>query len=324
MINSTSVSVACRVLSAAVFFSVCATLCSAGSISYGSFGPVAPGMRFNNVTESSGTDAAPLYGAPTPFSVGLDFDPALFVAFGSAGGVDMTHGQLNFDIKSDSDLIGINAINLFEAGDYALGGIGTSATQAFAGAIIRIAVTEIDGLSVAPINLTPVNASVAFNLLANPGLVQPWSLGLFLNIASQLSSLGIPFNAGATEIEVSIDNQLLAFSEASSLAFITENDFAFEVTPNVVPEPTPLALIAFGGVMAAAVARWLRRIRSLAHGAPGEHHEGTFRIARHRIYPFIYLASFKAKVDEGRKASGVTGTIKRTLSAGARHRVRHA
>jgi hypothetical protein len=184
-------------------------------------------------------------------------------------------------------------------------------------------VTEIDGVNIAPINLSPVNASVTFNLLANPGIVQPWSLGLFLNIASQLNSLGISFETGATEIEVSIDNQLMALSEPGSISFITKNDFTFGVEPNVIPEPTPLALVAFGGVMAGAVA-WLRRRRLAVCGpTPDERHGTTFRIARPRIFPFIYLASMKAQVDERRKASICPGAAQATVSGASRSRVHH-
>jgi hypothetical protein len=258
MVHFKSVSVACRVFSVAVFLSVCATLCNAASISYGDFGPVAPGVRFNDVTESSGTDAVPLYGAPTPFSVGLDFDPTSFVAFAGAGGLDLTDGQLNFDIKSDSNLVGISGLNLSEAGDYTLFGNGTNATQALAGAIMRVTVTEIDGFAVAPIDLFASNASIAFNLISNSGVVQPWSLGLFLNIAAQLNSLGISFKAGATEVEVSIDNQLLASSEANTLAFIAKKDFRIDLAPNIIPEPTSTTLLGVG-LIVMAVCFHLRR-----------------------------------------------------------------
>ena len=53
------------------------TVASAASISYGNFGPVPPATSFLDVEESSGTDTVPLYGPPTPFTTGLDFDPAI-------------------------------------------------------------------------------------------------------------------------------------------------------------------------------------------------------------------------------------------------------
>jgi len=208
----------------------------AASINYGNFGPVPPGVTFVNVTESSGTDNVPLFGPPTPFTTGLDFDPAGFVASASGGNQDITDGQLNF--RADS-IFGINTIQLFEAGDFSLTGVGTSATQAIAGAIIRATVTEINGVAVAPIVLSPSNASVSFNLVSNPGIVQPWSLGTTINIDGQLAP-----GQNATKVEISINNQLQALSQSTSAAFIAKKEFILNVS--VVPEPTSLGLAAVG------------------------------------------------------------------------------
>src|SRR5690349_6889205 len=70
----------------------------AATINYGNFGPVPPGVTFTNVSESSGTDPVPLYGPPTPFTTGLDFDPQNFVSSANGGTQDVTDGQLNFGI----------------------------------------------------------------------------------------------------------------------------------------------------------------------------------------------------------------------------------
>jgi hypothetical protein len=161
----------------------------------------------------------------------LDFDPAGFVAQAVNGSADITDGQLNYTIMGPS----INTVSLFEAGDFSLAGVGTAATQAFAGAIIRAIVTQINGVNVAPINLAPSNASVGFNLLANPGVVQPWSLGSVLNVAGQLAP-----NQHATKVDISINNQLLALSEPGSLAFIAKKEFI--VSTNAIPEPATAGL----------------------------------------------------------------------------------
>jgi hypothetical protein len=162
-------------VAAGLFFSSLGSLAAhAASISYGNFGPVPPGVMFLNVTESSGTDAVPLYGGPSPFSVGLNFTPMTFGASTVNGGADLTDGQLNFSVMGP----GVNSISLLEGGDYTLTGVGTSATQVFGGASLRVTVMEINGVNVAPILLSPTNASVGFNLTANPGAVQPWSTWL--------------------------------------------------------------------------------------------------------------------------------------------------
>lgn len=224
-----------------------ASAASAASISYGDFGPVPPGVSFGGVQESSATDPVPLYGPPTAFSVGLDFDPAGFAATAAAGSQDITDGQLNFSVTTDASL-GITDIGLSEAGDYTLAGGGTNATQVLAGAIIRVTVTQINGVDVAPISLAPVNASVAFNLAANPGIVQPWSIGLSANLAAQLGA-----DERATGIEVVIDNQLLAFSEDATNAFIAKKDFRVDV--GVVPEPGTALLLLGALVGLSAVTR---------------------------------------------------------------------
>jgi len=229
-----------RGFAGAAALAVCAALVAsfspvahaASMINYGNFGPVPPGVSFLQVTESSGTDAVPLYGPPTPFATGLDFDPAGFVAQAVSGGADITDGQLNFTVMGPS----INSVSVFEAGDYSLVGVGTTATQVFAGAIIRATVTQVNGLPVAPINLAPSSASVGFNLVSNPGVVQPWSLGTSLNIAGQLGP-----NQHATKVDISINNQLLALSQPGSLAFIAKKEFIVSTGGNV-PEPATVGL----------------------------------------------------------------------------------
>jgi hypothetical protein len=228
-----------RAFTTASAFALCAALlgafssiADAASISYGNFGPVPPATTFLNVTESSGTDPVPLYGPPTPFTTGLDFDPANFVATSAGGGADVTDGQVSFTVMAPQ----INSVSLTEAGDYTLVGFGTTATSVFAGASIRGTVTQINGVNVAPILLTPSNASVGFNLVANPGVLQPWSLGTTLNVAGQLGPGQI-----ATKVEIVIDNQMVAISQPTSVAFIAKKEFIIR-TDTEIPEPSTIAL----------------------------------------------------------------------------------
>ncbi len=234
-------------------------LCPAAMISYGNFGPVPPGITFLDVMESSGTDPVPLFGPPTPFSVGLDFSPTSFVSTSNGGSLDVTDGQLNFTVMG-SNAFPINGISLFEAGDYTLFGTGTAATQALAGAIIRATVTQINGVNVSPFDLITSNAFVGFNLLANPGIVQPWSLGTALDVAGQLGD-----NQRATKVKVSINNQLLTASEAASLAFIAKKDFRINIGTNrgpEVPEPSTLPLVLSGCVAIGSLA-WRKGLKPL-------------------------------------------------------------
>jgi len=208
------------------------------TINYGDFN--LPGIMFQQVTESSGTDPVPMYGPPSPFVVGLDFDPMNFSSTSTGGLADITDGQLNFTIMSLPGGPPIPAVSLFEAGDYSLaGGGGNASTSVFAGAIIRATVTQINGLPVAPISLPPVNASFSDGLPPNE-IATPWSLGLTTNIAGALGP-----GRNATKVEIVIDNSLVTTSQANTLAYIAKKDFRIDIP---VPEPTTLLFSAIASI----------------------------------------------------------------------------
>ncbi len=234
-------------------------LASAGSLQaavypYGNY-TAPPGVQFINVRESSGTDAGPLFQAPTgTYPTGLTFAPAGFTASAAGGSQDITDGQLNFTLASP---FSIDSISLSEAGDYSLLGVGTTATQAFAGAIIRVTVTEINGMSVAPFNIPTSSASVGFNLVANGGIVKSWSFGTTDAITSSLLA-----GQHATRIDVSINNQLQTLSEAGSTSFIAKKNFTVFTSLGaqaIAPEPASAMLLLCIGSGTLATARRRRK-----------------------------------------------------------------
>jgi hypothetical protein len=244
-------------LRAAVALAIVGGLASSGrgaSISYPDLGPVGPGYSFTGITESSGTDAVPLYGAPTAFVIGLNFAPANFDA-ASAGGVDLTDGQLNYTVVAGPGAPGIPQVSFSEGGTFSLGGTGTAATSVSAGAVIHVSVTEINGVSIAPIILASSSSTVAYDLAANPGAAQPWSLSATVNIAAQLSGLGYGPGQVATRVDVVVDNSLLAVSEPLGTASISKADFGVTLT---IPEPGALSLV---GVALAGFGRVRRSSR---------------------------------------------------------------
>jgi hypothetical protein len=235
-----------RIAALATFFSVAVLAAGpaahAAMINYGDF-PVPPGITFQQVTESSGTDPVPLYGPPSPFATGLDFDPIGFVSSSTNGAADITDGQLNFGVQGQmgpNGFVAISNLQLFESGDYTLAGVGTPATSVSAGAIMTVTVTQINGVNVAPFNLPPSNASVGFALGAIPVVAQPWSLG---------ASVTLP--AGVTHAEVAINNSLLSISQPGTIAFIAKKDFRITLIPTNgnVPEPGTFVLTALGSLI---------------------------------------------------------------------------
>jgi hypothetical protein len=221
----------------------------AAMVNYGDSPNVPPGLLLLGVMESSATDAVPLYGPPDYYAGGVDFDPVGFAAVANGGTSDIIDGQLNFTVAgvvTGQQIVVIDSINLVESGDLTLLGAGTSATSVLAGATMHFVVTQVDGMDIAPVPLWSASASVAQNLAASPGALQPWNLGLFADIDALLVGRNIPFVGGATRIEVVIDNLLVAFSEPGSAAFLAKRDFSLGFgtgfTP-VTPEPGTVTLV---------------------------------------------------------------------------------
>lgn len=203
----------------------------AAQINYGDFNSNPPGVMFLQVTESSASDAVPLYGAPTFVGLDLGFTPTpAFNASAGNGSVDVTDGQLNYTIMS----AGVTTVNASEGGNFSFSGVGAANTSVLAALSLRATVTQINGVDVSPIVLPQSSASVAFNMTANPA-GGPWSLATSVNVATLLASLGYGPGDNATKVDVVIDNQLVAVSELTSSATIEKTRFG-------VPEPGSMAL----------------------------------------------------------------------------------
>lgn len=233
----------------------CLSLCTSASaaIMYGNASDIPPGViTYTNVTESSSTDPVPppRFGAPDVVVNTLDFDPVSFGANSTSGGADITDVQLNFGIKMLPGT-GITSLLIAEGGDFSLNGAGTSATQVIASILARVTIQAVDGVMLA----TPItvlgNSSVDFDLTSNPG-ASFWDNGLLLEFGPALVSAGIPFVSGVTMAEVVIDDQLIAISQPTSIAFIAKKDFVItpggDLETNEIPEPTS----ALVGVLALA------------------------------------------------------------------------
>lgn len=228
----------------------------AAAINYGDVDDFANGgaLEYQEVTEDSGTDATPLFGAPEVVVNRLDFDPTAFASSANgAGDSDFTDGQLNFMIDALPGA-GILSFDITESGSYSFGGLGTAATRADFGVLAEVTILEVDGVAVTPIDVVASN-SASLNAVDNPGFAAPWSLGLRVELGPALS--GMTFTEGVTLAEVVINNTLFTSSEAGTGAFIDKKDFF--ITPsgdldpdNVVPEPAAalLATLALAGFAA--------------------------------------------------------------------------
>ncbi len=218
---------------------------NAAFINYGDFGPDAPGVtEYKSVTESSGTDAVPLFDVPMIHHDTLDFDPKAFVASATNGAADITDGQLNYTMMTLPGT-GAVSIEIAESGDFSLLGVGDAATLVAAGVSIDIDILEVDGVAlVDPISFYASSSMIVDMVSSGQVLLNPWNNSLVVDLAAVLAANEIEFDLGVTLAEIVIDNSLQAISQTGTTAYIAKKDFT--VTTIVTPEPASMALMSMG------------------------------------------------------------------------------
>jgi len=200
-----------------------------------------PTVSYSSVTESS----SGAYGTPMLLGDKLIFAPTNMVANASNGEIDITDGVLAMMVESEND-IGIETLEFEESGFYTLLDTGGEATRVLAGLAVAINVLEIDGTPVAldpsVTNLSTLIFSADLDDLGETFL-DSWNGLVSFDLATAAQQqLGI--NGEITKINITIDNQLIAASEANSAAFIDKKVFEFGVT--LIPEPASAVLAGLG------------------------------------------------------------------------------
>ncbi len=225
----------------------------AAQINYGDF--MGNTVNFLQVTEDSGTDPTPLYGAPSVFGDTLDFNPISFNAGATgAGGVDITDGTMSLMMTSKPGNF-IDQVLFDEAGDVTLAGFGGIGTFASVSANFFVEIQEVDGVGIgsiliqAPMIFTPSGGTYdqATDGGGGPLFNSAWSGSLLVDLTQALIDNNIPHVNGVTKISVVFDNTLVALSENGTSSFIAKKDVG-GVGITVVPEPATIGLLALGGV----------------------------------------------------------------------------
>ena len=235
-------------MAAVVAFS---TQASAAPINYGDFAGVT--VMFTDVTEDSGTDPTPLFGAPTVSGDSLDFNPVSFNSTSSgAAGTDITDGTLTMMLMSTPGNF-IDEIEFDEAGDFTLTGLSGEAFASVT-ATFFLDITEVDGVAINPVNIstamvfTPSNGDWSLSADGPGPLVNgTWSGMVNVDITQALIDNNIPYVVGATKVSVTFDNTLTTLSEAGTSAFIAKKDVG-GIGITVTPEPASLGLLTLGAL----------------------------------------------------------------------------
>lgn len=222
-----------------------ASSASAASFSYGNYAGVT--VDFLNVAEDTGVLASSLFDAPTPAGDQLFFFPSDFSSYSQNGSSNGTTGVLTMSIRAHAGLQ-LQSITLAELGDYALAGIGTSATWASIDADLKL------------VDVTPGTNGAFFSAAvispASPyTLSSPGTSGQFDgSVTIDLTGLGI------SEVSLQFTNTLATASELGTTAFIQKKVVnGPQISASAAPAvPEPAAALVFGAG-ALVIARGMRR-----------------------------------------------------------------
>lgn len=186
------------------------------------------GGQVTDLTESSVTDALPLFGDPIVVGNSLSFSTGPFAAAQAGVGVDITAGQLSFVIQADPGLF-IESISLDEIGDFLK--LGGTAVVTAGGTLVATILDPLVGGFVSD----PITFDQAFPLAGTGSGI--WSGEASINLVQY----------GATRVRIDLDNILIAASDAPShAAFIDKKALTVNVAFSQVPEPAALALMGLG------------------------------------------------------------------------------
>lgn len=225
----------------------------AAPINYGDFDGNT--VMYLDVTEDSGTDTPPLFGAPSISADTLDFNPVSFNSSSTgAGGVDITDGTLTFMVMAKSGYF-VEQLLFTEAGDVTLAGFGNDGTFASVTAEYIIEIVEVDNVAINPIQFqasmtfTPSNGDYGLQTDGGGGPTYSgaWSGSLVTDIHAALINSQLPFSLGATKVNVTLDNTLTTLSQDGTSSFIAKKD-TDGVTITEFPEPASAALLGLGAM----------------------------------------------------------------------------
>jgi hypothetical protein len=207
-------------------------------------------VDFFGVTETSATDATPLYGAPSVFGNSLAFFPASFASSSSGGSSDVTEGTLTITITAKPGFF-IDKISIIEFGDFSLSGIGTSSTFASVSGALDItdltfaSGTYTDPLAVSPTMPVDLSGGPADGLFSGSAMIDLAGLGLF----------------GVTSVFLEFENVLETGSESGTSAFIQKKLISGTTitVDTIIPEPSALVIWSLLGLSLSLGTLWRRR-----------------------------------------------------------------
>jgi hypothetical protein len=193
----------------------------AAQINYGSH--MGTHVTYVNVTEDSGAEPLPLFGAPTVTGNSIDFNPVGFDATSANGGSDLTDSNLSFTVAARSGSR-IERITFSESGDTTLAGNVAPGSMDTATATFLSGVLDIHEVDFAGINHISVPFSMTFSpsggtyFLGTDGGGGPlyntqWTGSVSIPVEDILIANGFTNFGGATRVSVDLDNTLSAVSQ---------------------------------------------------------------------------------------------------------------
>lgn len=203
-----------------------------------------PGVTYTLMQEASSSgDPEPLFDAPT--GVGdqlLFFPPAFTASTAGAAGFDHTGSQFQARVTSNNLASVITSVNITEFGDAQIFGAGgTASTGTFAALAGFITVLETTSGPISPV-------VIPFTGIFAPGSNLTYTTNFGVTIWSGTVSVNVAASVpNATKIQISLDNDLYAFSEAGTTAKIQKKVVnGPAVIIDVIPEPGTALLIGSG------------------------------------------------------------------------------